>query len=106
MKKIVRKETDKVIKFSAIHGDHVIAYISHITGKPRCFLLGYRNDNFFIFVNLTRYTNVIRIEASHPQKAIDAMMAKHAELKLSDFMVFDSVKEAIEFANKFNSKQE
>lgn len=105
MKKIVRKKTDNVIKFDSIHSDNIIAYTSHIFGKPHCFLLGYRNDDFFTFVNLTRYTNAIRIQASHPQKAIDAMMAKHTELKLSDFMVFDSVKEAVEFANKFNSKQ-
>jgi hypothetical protein len=103
MKRIVTKKRNNVIQFDSIGCENVIDYISNMVGKPRCFVLGYRNDDFFVFVNLTRYTNVIRIQASCPQKAIEDMMEKH-NMKLSDFMVFDSMKEAIEFANKHNNK--
>lgn len=109
MKKVISQVTDKsVILLKSISFRAIIGYIAESPSKKqRAFMLGYPLNNCkgYAFFNTSELTGGIVVNADNPQDAIHAMRVQ-LNMKPEEFLVFDSMQEAMKFAvetNKSNS---
>ena len=107
MKKIVDRTTKRdivVLDEIGSDADCVLGYIVSNKGKKEL-MLGYRNNDIFHYFNLGRYTNAISINIKNQsiKEIIKATKGKFSDLKTSDFVLFDSIGEAVAYAHKLNN---
>jgi hypothetical protein len=100
---------DKLPKQNVICIDKVPsnAVIGYVTKNSKTFMLGYplEGDKTFVFINTKDAHSAVGvvIEAFDSRKAIEQTMERFSNLDFSDFIVFDSIQEALQFAVKYNN---
>lgn len=110
MKKIISKINNKdVVLLEDIPCRAVIGYLTKksVLRANDALMLGYplNSAKGYAFFNTNELTGGIVVNADNPQDAIHAMKTQ-LNMEPEEFFVFDSMKEAIIFANRINSKQQ